>query len=231
LVALRDDDQTMRWLLDGERRYPTHPRVQQELALLEVLTGRPAEAVSRARRAVEQGPPDNPEGVMALAEIAYLAETADLDALTQPVMKDSAGNSVWLGETARVRYAYAIGRRGDTRRMSTLLAEAEGIARRRVDEGDENPLRRVELGAIAALGKREDSALDWLSRAYDSGYREYGLLERDPAFAVVRGTPRFRALLDGMRRDVAAQRQAAREKGLLDFDSLLHAGRRDASRQ
>jgi hypothetical protein len=71
--------------------------------------------------------------------------------------------------------------------------------------------------------------LDWLGRAYDAGYREYGLLERDPAFVSLRSLPRFAAMLDAMRRDVGAQRQAAREQGLLDIDSLLNVGPRSVS--
>lgn len=224
LVVLRDDDLSLRWLLDGERRYPTHVRIQAELAHLEALTGPPVDAAARARRIVAREP-DNPEGLMALAEMAYLSEAPDLEALTEPLMKDSAGAaSFWLAETARVRYAYALRRRGETRRMKALLSEAQDQARRRVDGGDETPLWRVELGAIAALNRDDGTAMDWLSRAYDAGYRDYGLLERDPALATLRSTPRFAAMLDAMRRDVAAQRQTAREQGLLDIDSLLAVG-------
>lgn len=91
----------------------------------------------------------------------------------------------------------------------------------RFDGGDEAPRWRVELDAIAALRHDEAAALDWLSRAYDAGARDYGVFERDPAFAALRDHRRFLALLDAMRRDVGAQRQAAREKGLLDIDALL----------
>ena len=224
LSCLRDDDATLRWLLDAERRFPNSARVQQLLALQEVLTGRPSDAVARAKRSVETVP-DNPEGVMALAEIAYLVDSPDLEAFTAPLMKDSAGAaSLWVGPSARTRYAYALSRRGDTRRVAALLAEAEQAAQKRIDSGDEMPIWRTELGAIAALRGREAVAFDWLGRAYDAGSREYGLLERDPAFSALRGHPRFLSLIDSMRRDVAAQRQAAREKGLMDIDSLLQVG-------
>ncbi len=97
-------------------------------------------------------------------------------------------------------------------------------ASRRIEAGDETPIWRTELAAIAALRGRLPAALEWLGRAYDAGSREYGLLERAPAFAALRGNPRFQALVDAMRRDVGAQRQAAREQGLLDIDALLNVG-------
>ncbi len=229
LSSLRDDDLSLRWLLDGERRYPASPRVQQELAYVELLAGRTADALARARRAVEKGPPDNPEGVMALAEIAYLADAPDLEALTEPLMKESASAaSVWLGETVRVRYAYALARRGEVRLVPVLLDVGEDVARRRIDSGDESPRRRLELAAIAALRRGNEDALDWLSRAYDAGYRDYGVLERDPAFSALRSHSRFLAVLDAMRRDISAQRQAAYEKGLLDIDALLRPPSADA---
>jgi eukaryotic-like serine/threonine-protein kinase len=224
LAGLRDDDVTLQWLLAGERRSPASPRVQQELALLELLMGRTSDATLRAERTVVKIAPDNPESVMARAEIAYLADSPDLEAVTEPLMKESSSaTSVWVGETVRVRYAYALARRGERRRAAALLSDAEAIARRRLDGGDESPARRVELAAVAALTMDDAAALDWLSRAYDAGYRDFGVLERDPAFVALRATPRFRATLDAMRRDVSAQRLAAREQGLLDFDALLPA--------
>lgn len=51
-------------------------------------------------------------------------------------------------------------------------------------------------------------------------YREFGLLERDPIFVPLRRDQRFREVLDRMRRDVQAQRQHARERGLLDLEVL-----------
>jgi hypothetical protein len=71
----------------------------------------------------------------------------------------------------------------------------------------------VELAAVYALRRDDANALEGLSRAFDAGYRDYGLLESDPIFAPLRGGERFRSVIDRMRRDVEAQRQRARERG------------------
>jgi hypothetical protein len=124
-------------------------------------------------------------------------------------------------ETPRVRYAYSLAKRGESARATQLLEDAERAARTRIDAGDQTPHWRVEVAAILALRMQNHSAIDELSRAFEAGYREYGVLERDPIFAPIRGDQRFRSLLDRMRTDVEAQRRRARERGLLDLDALM----------
>jgi hypothetical protein len=50
---------------------------------------------------------------------------------------------------------------------------------------------------------------------------DYGVVAVDHMLAALRADPRFRALLDRARTDVAAQRARARQRGLLDFAPLL----------
>jgi hypothetical protein len=71
------------------------------------------------------------------------------------------------------------------------------------------------------LRRDHPAAIEWLGRAYDAGYRFYGLLERDPILVRLDAEPKFREILEQMRRDAEAQRTRARERGLLDFDTLL----------
>ena len=61
----------------------------------------------------------------------------------------------------------------------------------------------------------------WSQRAYDGGYRDYSYLEPNPIFKQQMGSdPRYREIIDGMRRDIATQRERARQRGLLDLASL-----------
>jgi hypothetical protein len=52
-------------------------------------------------------------------------------------------------------------------------------------------------------------------------YRDYSLLERDPILVKLDPDPRFRDIVDRMRKDVEVQRSRARQGGLLDIDALL----------
>lgn len=70
---------------------------------------------------------------------------------------------------------------------------------------------------------RQDTpaALEWLRRAYDGGYRDYDFLERDPIFRQQMGNDaRFIEFIDRVRRDIATQRERARQRGLLDLTEL-----------
>lgn len=74
----------------------------------------------------------------------------------------------------------------------------------------------------AALRKDADGAAAWLERALASGYRDYGFLERDPILRGVLGADgRMDGFVARMRRDVEAQRERARRRGLLDLEPLL----------
>lgn len=87
-------------------------------------------------------------------------------------MERGASNNLWVAETIRMRYAYALAKRGNMARAAALVGEAERIARQKMDAGNEIPALRVEVAAAAALRKNTNGALDWLERAVDAGYRD-----------------------------------------------------------
>ena len=92
-----------------------------------------------------------------------------------------------------------------------------------MDHGDESPALRIELAAAAMLQGHEADALEWVSRAYDAGYRDHALLDRDPILAPLRAEPHYRDILGHMSQDVAAQRARARQRGLLEVETLLRS--------
>jgi hypothetical protein len=93
--------------------------------------------------------------------------------------------------------------------------------RARIASGDLAAATFIEAGVARALLDDASGALAGLERAYEAGWRDYGIAAIDPMLAGMRDDPRFGALLDRARTDVAAQRERARQRGLLDFAALL----------
>ena len=116
---------------------------------------------------------------------------------------------------------YALHKRGESVRSKVLLAEAEQYARDRIAASDDTSDHRVDLAAVAALRGDGGAAVEWLERAFDAGWRDYGFLERDPIFRPLANDARFGRVLDRVRRDVEAQRERARTRGLLELKSLI----------
>jgi serine/threonine protein kinase/Tfp pilus assembly protein PilF len=220
LVNIRDDDGARRWLMDAERRFPDFHRVHSMIVLLDILQGHAERAVARSD-ALRTRLPHDEEAKFLRADVAFLTNSTDLEKAHEVLMERAASSSLYVRLTVRVRSAYALQKRGDTVRANQLLAEAERIAREKVHRGDQNPALRAELAAVSVLRGDQAGALDWLSQAYDSGYRDYGFLELDPILAALGSNARFREVLDRMKKDVDAQRARARDRGLLDIDGLL----------
>ena len=91
----------------------------------------------------------------------------------------------------------------------------------RIAAGDLAASTFMDVAAARALLGDTKGALVELQRAYDNGWRDYGIAAIDPMLASLRDHPGFRSLLDRARDDVAAQRDRARARGLLDLSSLI----------
>ena len=220
LLVLRADDDTRKWLVEGNGRFPESLRLASMLAMLDVVQGRTEEAVARTRSLTAKAPTDE-EVKFLRADVAFLTDSDDLQAATEAMMATSASNILSVPETVRMRYAYALRKRGDVSRATLLVDEAERIAREKVQKGDQNPPLRVELAAASMLRADRPRALEWLGQAYDAGFRDYGSLERDPILAPLRGDAKFQDILDRIRKTVQEQRERARQRGLLEIESLL----------
>jgi TolB-like protein len=223
IFTIRADAESRILLEEAERRVPTDSRVQMMLGMLELLEGQVDKARARAT-AIAEREPNNLEMSFHRADIAYLTDDAAFESLMAPLAAESPTNhSVWESESVRMRYAYALQRRGESARAKVLAADAERYARERIAVGDDTPVQRIELAAGAALRGDTDAAIQWLERALEAGYREYGFLERDPIFRPLGSHPGFVSVLDRMRRDVEVQRERARTRGLLELQSLIGA--------
>jgi len=221
LVSLRDDELSEAWLRQGEQRFPAEPRIQIMLTAVELLRGRDAEALARARRAAESSP-TNEEPKHVLLDLSFLLRTKDVMPLVRGGFETAPDvPSNWLAyETMRTRYAILLKKAGEAAEATRLADEAAAVARRQLDGGSQSPYLMIELAAIQMVKDDSNAALDWLEQAYKKGFREYGYFERDTVFTPLAGTPRVRQLVQQMQRDVAAMRQRARDRGLMDLAKL-----------
>ena len=221
LILLREDDASRKLLLDAERRFPDFPRIHIMLASLDLYQGRTNEAAGRME-ALRIRAPDDEEVKFLRADVAFLTDSSDLQPALEALMKTAASNSVSVPESVRLRYAYVLRKKGRYRtgggaaRGSGAASRAgrlkKRINRRRSGSSWRPPRCWAGIHPRRSIGCRS---------AYDAGFRDYGSLELDPIFAALRSDNRFRAILERMRKEVDAQRARARDRGLLDFDSLL----------
>ena len=209
LVVLGDDAATERWLMEGQQHFPDTMRIQILLAMLDCLRGRERESIERARKAVAASP-NNEEVLLLLADLTLMTGAADTETLLERFFKSSpdlTGGFWILPESFRVKYAYALARRGDTRRAAQLMQDAERLARETLDKGNELPRARMEMAAIHAFRQDKELALEWLQKAYDAGWRDSRTLSRDPMFEGLRREPKFKNLIVRIEKDVAAMRE------------------------
>ena len=219
LVLLRDDELSRRWSASAER-LTSHARTELVAATLRVYGGDLAGALTRARANAQNDAGDSEVSFMR-NDLAVLAAADDAEALNEEMFRTAPEvPGIVLPESGRLRYAFLLQRRGDPRARG-LIEESETRARARIASGDLAAATFMEAGVARALVGDVNGALAELQRAYDAGWRDYGIIAIDPMLAGLRDDPRFRALVDRARTDVAAQRERARQRGLLDFAPLL----------
>jgi len=216
LLRLGDDAAAERFLVRAEQRFEGLPRLHMLLSILDALRGRNGAAMDRARQLVISNH-ENDEAQLNLAEIAVITGAQDADTLLQPIVRagpESRGEM--LPESMRSLYAWALAARGRRAEADSLWNDALAAARRDLSNGNEKPDRRMEIAAISAMRRDTAGALEWLERGYKAGYKDYGVLARDPLFEPVRAHPRFRQVASQMKADVAAmhRRAAARNDTL-----------------
>jgi TolB-like protein len=219
LLLLRDDELSRRWTAHAER-LRDFSRTQITVATLEVYRGDIAGALARMRARAQKEAGDS-EVRFTLNDLAVLAAADDAETLNEEMFRTAPEvPGLLLPESGRLRYAFLLRRRSDARAPG-LIGESETLARARIASDDHAATTFMEAGVARALVGDADGAFGELQRAYDAGWRDYGIAAIDPMLDAVRDDPRFRALVDRASTDVAAQRERARQRGLLDFAPLL----------
>ena len=221
LMHLHANAESRLLLEEAEHTRPQSSRLQRMLAWLDMYEGHADRAVKRADAIIARTP-NNEEVKFFRADFAYVFDAADLERWLEPLMERSASNRGWVPVSHRLKFVHVLRMRGETARATALVAEADRVARAALVLQPDATEIRIELAAVSALRQDTTAALEWLRRAYDGGYRNYRFLERDPILRRQIGTdPRFLEFIDRMRSDVAAQRERALARGLLEVTAVL----------
>jgi tetratricopeptide (TPR) repeat protein len=211
LILLGDDAASERYLLAAHERFPDAPRLEMQLAWLDILRGRDTAALARARRLTAANPGDA-EPPTILVHLAIMTNAADAESLLVPLYRQEPGGTGWiLWETYRTLYGLLLDRRGERDSARALWQEARIAAEQAIARGNEAYGPRIEIAAIHAVEGDTAAALEWLDRAFQAGCREIRGVGRDPFFEGVRATPRFREILANAQTDVDAMRQRVRQ--------------------
>ncbi|MDJ0655848.1 MAG: winged helix-turn-helix domain-containing protein [Xanthomonadales bacterium] len=88
-----------------------------------------------------------------------------------------------------------------------LLEESEAVTREAIADGNDHWALRYNMAAVASQQGDSISAAQWMELAYQEGFRDWRLLEIDPALQTYRDNPEYPAIARQIREDL--QRQAS----------------------
>jgi TolB-like protein/DNA-binding winged helix-turn-helix (wHTH) protein/cytochrome c-type biogenesis protein CcmH/NrfG len=96
---------------------------------------------------------------------------------------------------ARIRLAQLLLLRDESMSADLMLQESEEVSLKAINLGHEGWFHRWNLAFIHSLKGNREAALSWYERAVDSGRRRFEWDERESAFQLLAGEPRFQAAL------------------------------------
>jgi len=98
-------------------------------------------------------------------------------------------------------------RSGDKDRADELFAERERLIESSIQKGNQHSVIRKDMAVIHATRGETQEALEWLERAYESGYFWYDLTLKDGLMDSLHDDPRFQELIAEMEARVAEMRE------------------------
>jgi tetratricopeptide (TPR) repeat protein len=211
LLLMADEETTRAWLDAGSERHTDYHRLEVLYTLLDLYHGRREQAAARMEDALARYP-DNEEVLSMAIDVRLLTDPSGAVALARAGATAAPDSRTWfLEKSRRACLGYALVAAGAGAEGESMMREALAVARQRAGAGADAPALLLEIAGLEAMTGEHDTALDWLRRARESGWRDYVVLEQDPLLDTLRADPAFRALLDRMRADVVGMRERSRD--------------------
>jgi len=155
------------------------------------------------------------------AAIEVLEPLADVDATPDSLYLDWGPQ---LDGWHALAWSYRHG--GEEAKAARILSDLQDQCRSRVDDR-KYPAHSDLLhycAETALMASDADQALVLLKRAVDAGWRDYYRRQNDPYWSALEGDPRYRALMDDVKADIARQRaEVERIDATDDFEARLDA--------
>jgi len=214
LVWLDDDSRAERFLAAAAMRFPSASRLQFLLSYLDLRRGRTDAALDRAQRTVDRAP-NNVEALLTRLEVAAIVGSSDTRRFAESLMAESADaptEQIW--HSVKLLYAYELHKQGQKARASELMDQVLAADEEAIRSGADWLVPRIQNATVYAIRGDATTALDWLERAYQAGWKHPRLARMLPMWEPLRGNPRFEQLVARMEADLAAMRAKADYSGL-----------------
>jgi serine/threonine protein kinase/tetratricopeptide (TPR) repeat protein len=203
---LGEDEKAEQWMKKSQDMQPDFLYASLGLCRLYVGRGDFQKARTEVKKALSVEP-DDPGNLIVAASIELWSENYDPAA---ELFRRTLSRPVELGGDASFRSSYAglgfsLIRLGKTSEGTRLLDEIRARHEKSIQRGNDSPILRYELAAIAAAEGKGSEALDWLNKATGLGWRDYRLTRRDPMFGSLRNDDRFKKLTGDMEAKISVQ--------------------------
>jgi len=116
-------------------------------------------------------------------------------------------NFLFGRELSQVKLAYGLWQLGDIEAANALLDESSNALRNGIKNGNEGSYQFYLLAEIENIRDNRSKALQWLQKAFDSGFIVIRLVEMDPLLADLHDDPEFKEMTADFRARIAKMRE------------------------
>jgi serine/threonine protein kinase/Tfp pilus assembly protein PilF len=120
-------------------------------------------------------------------------------------------NSYWYGtgRTTNTAFGFIYKRLGQTDNAKKMFLRSRLLDQAQLEHQNEWYTIRYDLALISAQEGKKTEAYRWLREAFNLGWRDYLLAERDPLLEDLRGDPEFKRILSDVHARVLQMRKRA----------------------